>query len=92
MAWHRVEHRDVGVGNDTANVAERLYGSSSITVRVPTLSDYVVAGRPVDLLKIDAEGAELDVLMGISPAHWPLIRLAILEVQTSQARERSAAT
>lgn len=46
----------------SANVAERLHRSSSITVRVQTLSDYLVAGRAVDLLKIDAEGAELDVL------------------------------
>jgi FkbM family methyltransferase len=70
----------------SANVADRLYRSSSITVRVQTLSDYLVAGRAVDLLKIDAEGAELDVLLGISPAHWPLIQLAILEVHDYDGR------
>jgi FkbM family methyltransferase len=62
------------------NVANRLYRSSDITVRVQTLSDYLVADRAVDLLKIDVEGAELDVLLGISPEHWGLIQLAILEV------------
>lgn len=61
-------------------VAERLYRSNSITVRVQTLSDFLVADRVVDLLKIDAEGAELDVLQGIGPEHWRLIQLAILEV------------
>jgi FkbM family methyltransferase len=70
----------------SANVAERLYRGSSITVRVQTLSDYLVAGRAVDLLKIDAEGAELDVLRGISLAHWPLIRQAILEVHDYDGR------
>jgi FkbM family methyltransferase len=28
----------------------------------------------VDLLKIDVEGAELDVLRGVLPADWPRIR------------------
>lgn len=28
----------------------------------------------IDLLKIDVEGAELDVLRGITPEHWGLIR------------------
>jgi FkbM family methyltransferase len=70
----------------SASMADRLYRSSDITVRVQTLSDYLVAGRAVDLLKIDAEGAELDVLLGISPAHWPLIQLAILEVHDYDGR------
>ncbi|MCW2935282.1 MAG: hypothetical protein JWM19_6244 [Actinomycetia bacterium] len=70
----------------SAKVADRLYQGSSITVRVQTLSDYLDAGRAVDLLKIDAEGAELDVLLGISPAHWRLIQLAILEVHDYDGR------
>jgi FkbM family methyltransferase len=67
-------------------VADRLYRSNSITVSVQTLSDYLVDGRAVDLLKVDAEGAELDVLLGISPAHWPLIQAAILEVHDYDGR------
>lgn len=35
----------------------------------------------VDLLKIDVEGAELDVLRGIEDRHWPLIRQAVVEVE-----------
>lgn len=61
-------------------VAERLYRGREINVRVERLSAFLTAGRPVDLLKIDVEGAELDVLLSIDPPHWPLIRQAILEV------------
>jgi FkbM family methyltransferase len=35
----------------------------------------------VDLLKVDVEGAELDVLRGIEDRHWPLIRQAVVEVE-----------
>lgn len=62
-------------------VAERLYRGREITVPVERLSAFLAAGRPVDLLKIDVEGAELDVLQSIDPPHWPLIRQAILEVR-----------
>lgn len=34
----------------------------------------------IDLLKVDCEGAELDVLTGLEPAHWPLVRQAVVEV------------
>ena len=35
----------------------------------------------IDLLKIDVEGAELDVLNGIEERHWPLIRQTVIEVE-----------
>jgi FkbM family methyltransferase len=70
----------------TPRVAARLYRPSSITVHVRTLSDYLAKDRAVDLLKIDAEGAELEVLQGISPEQWPLIQLAILEVHDYDGR------
>jgi FkbM family methyltransferase len=38
----------------------------------------------IDLLKIDVEGAELDVLRGIEERHWPLIRQAVVEVERWQ--------
>jgi FkbM family methyltransferase len=34
----------------------------------------------IDLLKIDVEGAEMDVLAGIEDRHWPLIRQLSMEV------------
>jgi FkbM family methyltransferase len=30
--------------------------------------------QQVDLLKIDVEGAEVDVLLGVKEKHWPLIQ------------------
>ena len=35
----------------------------------------------IDLLKIDVEGAELDVLRGIDTADWPHLRQIVLEVE-----------
>jgi FkbM family methyltransferase len=35
----------------------------------------------IDLLKVDVEGAELDVLRGIEDRHWPIIRQAVVEVE-----------
>lgn len=69
-----------------ARVAERLYQGRPMTVRVDRLSSYLLAERPVDLLKVDVEGAELDVLLGIDAAHWPLIRQVSLEVHDQQGR------
>lgn len=40
----------------------------------------------IDLLKIDAERAELDVLNGITEAHWPLIRQVVMEVHDLDGR------
>jgi FkbM family methyltransferase len=34
----------------------------------------------IDLLKVDCEGAELDVLRGIDEADWPKVQQAVLEV------------
>ncbi|MEU4928842.1 FkbM family methyltransferase [Streptomyces yokosukanensis] len=38
----------------------------------------------IDLLKVDVEGAELDVLRGIEERHWPLVRQAVVEVERWQ--------
>ncbi len=34
----------------------------------------------IDLLKVDCEGAELEVLRGVDPAHWPSVRQVVVEV------------
>jgi amino acid adenylation domain-containing protein/FkbM family methyltransferase len=39
----------------------------------------------VDLLKINTEGAELDVLRGLRPEHWPRVRQVCLEVERASA-------
>jgi hypothetical protein len=40
----------------------------------------------IDLLKIDVEGAELDVLQGIDEPDWPRIRAVIAEVHDVDGR------
>ncbi|MEU6084005.1 FkbM family methyltransferase [Streptomyces sp. NPDC047108] len=35
----------------------------------------------IDLLKVDVEGAEIDVLRGIGEQHWPLVRQVVVEVE-----------
>ncbi len=40
----------------------------------------------IDLLKVDCEGAELDVLLGIEDAHWPSIGAVVAEVADVDGR------
>jgi FkbM family methyltransferase len=70
----------------SARVAERLYRSKDITVPIERLSAFLEPDRPVDLLKIDVEDGEMDVLLGIDPPHWPLIRQMIIEVHDRDGR------
>ena len=59
------------------------YGRSQpVKCQVTTLSHVIDKYQieRIDLLKIDAERAELDILRGIEPRHWPIIRQMILEV------------
>jgi FkbM family methyltransferase len=65
---------------------EKAHRAKEVTVGVERLSTFLTEGRPVDLLKIDVEGAELDVLDGIDPPQWPLIRQVLLEVQDLDGR------
>ncbi len=37
----------------------------------------------MDLLKVDVEGAELDVLRGVDPQDWARIRQVVVEVRSS---------
>jgi FkbH-like protein/FkbM family methyltransferase len=41
----------------------------------------------VDLLKIDAEKCELEILRGVDPAHWPLIRQVVIEVHDATGKD-----
>ncbi|WP_329171564.1 FkbM family methyltransferase [Streptomyces sp. NBC_01477] len=62
------------------------YTGVPVPVRVERLSTFIEPGERVGLLKIDVEGAELDVLQGVDAAHWPLIDQVILEVQDLDGR------
>jgi FkbM family methyltransferase len=39
----------------------------------------------IHLLKIDAEGSELDILCGIRDEHWPVIRQIVMEIHDGEA-------
>jgi FkbM family methyltransferase len=47
--------------------------------RLSTVLDEHPVSR-IDMLKIDVQRAEADVLRGIEPRHWPLIRHVVMEV------------
>lgn len=68
----------------------RMRGAQEVVARVRPLSDVLDDNKldHVDLLKVDVEGAELDVLRGISERHWALIRQVALEVQDLDGRLR----
>jgi FkbM family methyltransferase len=58
-------------GEQVDAVVERL---STVLARYPEIDQ-------VDLLKVDVEGAELDVLKGVDAQDWPRIRQVVLEIQ-----------
>jgi len=42
--------------------------------------------KKIDLLKVDVEGAELEVLKGVDDADWPKIKQCVVEVQDVKGR------
>ncbi|MCJ1241508.1 hypothetical protein MMC14_009513 [Varicellaria rhodocarpa] len=80
-------------------VADQLYGGAQeVDVQLQRLSHFLNSSsssgdggvaRRIDLLKIDVEGAELDVLHGLDDGHWAAVRNVILEtMEASGARVR----
>jgi FkbM family methyltransferase len=68
-------------GEVDASLKDR-YRSETLRCELRTLSSVLrdLDLDHVDLLKIDVEGAELDVLEGIGDEDWPLIRQVVVEV------------
>lgn len=65
-------------------VSGSLYGGQTFPVEVRRLSTALAAHPDVDridLVKIDVEGAELDVLTGIDDVDWHRLRQLVVEVQ-----------
>jgi 31-O-methyltransferase len=54
----------------------------SVTCQVTTISEFIRSRKlaTIDLLKIDAEKAELDILRGIKLEDWPKIRQVVIEL------------
>ncbi len=73
-------------------LAER-FSPQRLACELRTLSGFLREEelQRVDLLKIDVEGAELDVLAGIEDADWPTITQIVVEVhQADEHREAVA--
>ncbi|MEU0992270.1 amino acid adenylation domain-containing protein, partial [Streptomyces sp. NPDC005953] len=82
---------DGAEGEDDAMLAELLterLRSVFVDVELRTLSQMIRENgiSTIDLLKIDAEKSELDVLLGIEPEHWPLVRQIVAEVHDIEDR------
>ncbi|MFJ4524584.1 FkbM family methyltransferase [Streptomyces sp. NPDC088810] len=67
--------------------ATDLFQASTITVTVDRLSRFLAEHHPdvttIDLLKVDVEGAELEVLRGIDDADWAKVQNVLLEVNNT---------
>ena len=63
--------------------------SKPISCQVRTLGHLIREWeiQRIDLLKVDVEGAEMDVLAGIEDEHWPLIRQLALEIAPSNKHQ-----
>lgn len=63
-------------------VQAALQEREQFTCELRTVSDILdeTSTSTLGLLKIDAEGSELDILSGIRPEHWPRIRQIAMEI------------
>ncbi len=59
---------------------DQMYKMHEVNATVERLAAFLPEGRDIDLLKIDVEGAEADVMLGIDAEQWPRIHQAVLEV------------
>lgn len=87
------EDKAVGEEVSVALIGEQRHREAMRTQQVPVdvrrFSEVVAEldpSAPLDLVKIDVEGAELDVLEGIDPGDWPRIRQFVIEVQDLHGR------
>jgi FkbM family methyltransferase len=71
--------------NYPPEMVENFFSFEKVKIKLRRLSDVLkdLGEPPIDLLKIDVEGDELPVLMGIDPEHWTLIRQLVLEVHNA---------
>lgn len=71
------------------DVARKLT-AKTVTCPLRTISDVIAEHHVdrIDLLKVDVEGAEADVLAGITDADWPKIRQVAIEATDADAIAR----
>ena len=71
------------------NVEQLMAGKELIECRMCTVSEIIEENKleRVVLLKIDVERAEVGVLRGVLPQHWPLIEQVAVEVHEENLAE-----
>ena len=59
-----------------------LKGKKQVECNLRTMSSVIEEENvsKIDLLKVDCEGAELSVLLGIKEEHWPMIKSTVIEI------------
>ncbi|WP_330336111.1 FkbM family methyltransferase [Streptomyces sp. NBC_00557] len=68
---------------------DRIMAGIEVEAEVRRLSDALrdwAPEGPIDLLKIDVEGAELEVMEGLDAADWQRVRQTVIEVQDLDGR------
>ncbi|EGX87936.1 amino acid adenylation domain-containing protein [Cordyceps militaris CM01] len=68
-------------------IAKLMQETQKVQVDVKRLSDFlnqVPALKRIDLVKVDVEGAELDVLLGLDDRHWDMIQNIAVELCDSK--------
>lgn len=81
--------QDVTVQQIGQEAVDRVMQGVEVDVEVDRLSTVLrewAPDGPVDLLKVDVEGAELDVLEGLDADDWLRIRQTVIEVQDLDGR------
>jgi FkbM family methyltransferase len=75
-------------------VESALGTKQEIPCQLRPLSDVITEANidRIDLLKVDVEGAELDVLKGIGESNWPRIRQIALEINDSTSSTAAEVT
>ncbi len=86
-----IRRQTEGTAASATSVEEILdakFQSVTVPVRLRPLGDLIdeSALTRIDLLKINVEKAELDALLGIRAAQWPMIRQVALEVHDVEGR------
>lgn len=71
-------------------IQQRMSGCKQMTMKTPVrklsnmLKEQGLHGQTIDLLKVDVEGAELKVLLGIDDATWCCINQMVVEVHDGE--------
>jgi amino acid adenylation domain-containing protein/FkbM family methyltransferase len=77
-----------GTGEDLRELLDERMQGERVRRPLRTLSQIIGEHEVacIDLLKVDVEGAELEVLLGIDAAHWPRVRQVAVEVHDVDGR------